>query len=356
MLDHPINTIQSVHGADTASSERNYPSHQSTRDNAVLDSIIFTPTLSTRRNTETQEGVERKAEELFGLLWEDYQLKVPTEEQMNKYGVLKLLEVRIRKALDKAVERMRGIKVRWPESKLMVEGILGTLKGVVGRCRYLLLDFDEGGLSWEYTGLREAVMECEQWLREVEGKKKVLEEEEMLIAEKVIHEHRSVLVEPIVENNLEREPILEEASNPEQELIAEKESITEAKDTAAEEKLGASTSSVLSLLRESRPKYKCEECREIFDRVSRLKSHLCDSSLGDGKARTEGSQKEDTELEKAIIEGLVITDEKSSLGTLAMSPVKLDKGKEEVKVVNEVIECEEKADKQQILYVKEVEV
>jgi len=185
--------------------------------------------------------------------------------------------------------------------------------------------------------------ECEEWLSDVESKKKFLEEEEMLILEKEL-----VLEDSVVE----KEFIAETVSNPEQEPGLE-ESITEAKDTAAEERLTASTSSVLSLLRESRPKFKCEECREIFDRVSRLKGHLCDSNLSNRRASTEGSQKGDTGLEKAM-EGLVITNEKGPVGTLTMSSVQLNKSKEEVRDASEVIECAEKADKQQVLYVEEL--
>lgn len=194
---------------------------------------------------------------------------MPTEEQVEKYGIGKLLEVRMRKASDKAVEGMRGIRVSWPESKPVVEEILGRLRGVVTSCGELLSDADEEGCRWECVGLRDAVSECESWLRELEGKKKVLDDEEdMLIVEESV-----VQKESNVEKILEEESILEKQLTPEQELMAENESTTEAKDTPAEERLAASTSSVLSLLRESRPKSKCEECGEVFDRFSRLKSH-----------------------------------------------------------------------------------
>jgi len=137
-------------------------------------------------------------------------------------------------------------------------------------------------------------------------------------------------------------------------LVMDKEAIIEEKDIMVE-KLGASSSSVLSLLRDSRRKYKCEECEEIFDRASRLKNHPYGSGFSDVGVRTEGSQKGDSDIAKAI-EELVIANDNSPLGNSAMSSVSLDKGKEGVREAREVIECEGKAGKRQTLYVKELKV
>lgn len=76
--------------------------------------------------------------------------------------------------------------------------------------------------------------------------------------------------------------------------------------------------------------------------------------MSDRRASTEGSQRGDTGLEKAM-EGLVIANEKGPVGTLTMPSVQLDKSKEGVRDASEVIECAEKADKQQVLHAEELE-
>jgi len=55
------------------------------------------------------------------------------------------------------------------------------------------------------------------------------------------------------------------------------------------------------------------------------------------------------------MEGLVIANEKGPVGTLTMPSVQLDKSKEGVRDASEVIECAEKADKQQVLHAEELE-